>query len=352
MGKDNFMIDGNKLLYHLERLNKWRRGELIAPIFVDLGINNTCNYRCLHCAFDYNHHQNYSLQREPLLRLMRDMGEVGVKSLLIGGTGEPTLNKNLVEAVEVGKASGLDIALTTNGSFLDYEKMLRILPLLTWIRFSILASSEDYYYRLHRPTTGTYYKVFENLEHAVAVKKANQLDTTISILSCVFNHNIDDMEKLIVRVKKIGVDYIMIKPPSISVKNENKIDVNFDFNDIKRLERYSDEKFNVIVRWNFFDDANSEREYTECLGLPFICQIDGNGGVYSCGGFMDDDRFCYGNINETSFKDILRSGRMHEVMEWASKMPEKAKCISLCRQHSINKLLFRLKNPPDHVNFI
>ena len=347
----DFRVDGNKLLFHLPELNKWKRGEFVAPLFIDLGINNICNYRCVHCAFDYNQHKQYFIKREPLLRLMRDMGEAGVKSILVGGTGEPTMNRYFAEAIEEGKRSGLDIALTTNGALLNYEKLERVLPLLTWMRFSMLAVSEEYYNRLHRPNQkNAREKVLENLKSAVEIKRKHGLDVTISVYTCVFDDNVDDMENLVAQVKSLGVDYVMIKPPSVNAKNENEIKVGFNSSKVKHLESYADENFKVLIRWNFFD--NGEREYSECLGLPFIYQIDGNGGVYTCGGFMENDRYCYGNINETSFKDILKGDKIREVMERAMTMPEGENCLSLCRQHSINKLLFNLKHPPEHVNFI
>ncbi len=348
---DKYSLDGHKLLYHLEELNKWQKGEPITPIYIDLGIHNSCNYNCVHCGPGFRKHKNYYIEREPLLQLMKDMGQAGVKSVLIGGTGEPTLNKHLAEAVEVGKANRLDIALTTNGVFLDSEKREKILPLLTWIRFTILAASEEEFYKLHRPAIKCWEQVFENLAGCVDLKRKQNLKTTIGILVCVFDSNISDLENLVIKAKNIGVDYIMIKPPSINIQNQYDIAINFDFDNLKYLEKYSDRKFKVLVRWNTFGDEQ-KKNYKECLGLPFIWQIDGDGGVYACGSFLEDERCSYGNINKISFKEILNSERVQKVMNYFQSMPKKAYCDTYCRPHTINKFLSRLKNPPEHINFI
>lgn len=347
----NLLLDNNKLLYHLKEVNKWSKGEVIAPIYVDLGIHNACNYRCVHCGPGFRGHKTRYIKRDPLLRLMKDMGEVGVKSVLIGGTGEPTLNKYFAEAIEVGASSGLDLALTTNGTLLDNDKISRILPLLKWIRFSILAVSEEEFNRNHKPSKEYSDTVFDNLRRCVDLKRKDNLHTTIGILTCVFDSNIKDLENLVLKAKSIGVDYIMIKPPSLNIRNEDSVSVSFKHDDLEYLESYSSDTFKVVIRWNTFND-NYKKEYGECLGLPFIWQIDGDGGVYACGSFLDDARYCYGNINEMSFKDILKSDRVREVMKWVQSMPERENCDTYCRPHSINKSLWKLKNPPHHVNFI
>jgi len=65
------------------------------------------------------------------------MAKVGVKAIMFGGEGEPLLHKDFVSIVEYTKKCGIDIALTTNGTLLDTTTAKRILPHLSWIKFSI-----------------------------------------------------------------------------------------------------------------------------------------------------------------------------------------------------------------------
>lgn len=374
----NLLIDNHKLLYHENELKKALAGEQIVPIYIDLGIHNACNYRCVHCGPGFRGHGGYYIKREPLLKLMKEMGESGVKSVLIGGTGESSLNTNLVEAIEVGKKYGLDIALTSNGSLLNSDKLERILPHLTWMRFNILATSENYFYKMHSPVNKTgkiREDVINNLKSAVRIKKENDLDVLINVITSVFDQNLKDIENTVRLVKEIGVDYIMIKPPSLNQKNIEEynnfnVTVTKKYESLTELESYSNETFSVYIRWNAFNDEY-EKGYDNCLGLPFIWQIDGDGGVYACGSFLQEERYCYGNINKQSFKEIIKSEHTHNVMKYVTEMPDKKYCDTHCRPHTINKFLWNLKHhpnsdkylseiikqarngiKPDHVNFI
>jgi len=374
----NLLIDNHKLLYHETELKKALVGEPIAPIYVDLGIHNACNYRCVHCGPGFRGHGGLHIKREPLLALMKDMGEAGVKSVLIGGTGEPSLNPYLVESVEIGKKHGLDIALTSNGSLLNKDKLERILPHLTWMRFNILTTSESNFHDMHLPikkSGNVREDVIENLKHAVRIKKENNLDVVINVVTCVFEENLDDIESTVKLVKDIGIDYIMIKPPSLNEKNAEQYDkfnvtVTTKYKSLKELESYSTDTFSVIVRWNAFDDEH-KKEYNKCFGLPYIWQVDGDGGVYACGSFLQEDKYCYGNINEQSFRDIVKSQHTCSVMKYAENMPDFKYCDTHCRPHTINKFLWTLKhhsdgeiflaeaieqtkkrNKPNHINFI
>ena len=48
---DQFLLDGHKLHWHLDRVNQWMRGETIAPLYIDMGITQTCNIHCQYCYY-------------------------------------------------------------------------------------------------------------------------------------------------------------------------------------------------------------------------------------------------------------------------------------------------------------
>ena len=356
---ENLLIDNHKLLYHEKELKNALAGESIVPIYVDLGIHNACNYRCVHCGPGFRGHGGYYIKREPLLKLMKDMGDVGVKSVLIGGTGEPSLNPHLEESVQVGKKYGLDIAVTSNGALLNKNKLNKILPHLTWMRYNILATSKEYFYKSHLPVNkkrNIRQDVIKSLKNAVKIKKVNNLDVLINVVTCVFDENIEDIENTVKCVKEIGVDYIMIKPPSLNKKNPEEYDqfnvtVTNQYKALADLESYSNESFSVFVRWNAFDDEH-KKTYTKCFGLPYIWQIDGDGGVYACGSFLQEDRYCYGNINSQSFIDIVKSQHTCNVMKYVEGMPDIKYCDTHCRPHSINKFLWDLKYHPNGDKYL
>ena len=38
-GQDKFLMDGNKMLWHVDRLEQWKKGEIFAPIDIDAGLS-------------------------------------------------------------------------------------------------------------------------------------------------------------------------------------------------------------------------------------------------------------------------------------------------------------------------
>jgi len=50
---DEFRVDSHKLIYHPERVSQWLNGEIIYPLFCEVGPASACNSRCYFCAFDY-----------------------------------------------------------------------------------------------------------------------------------------------------------------------------------------------------------------------------------------------------------------------------------------------------------
>ena len=121
---DVYRMDGNKMLWHLERVAAWARGERIAPIHIDAGLSKGCNIKCHYCygvtqGNFFRKGAERVFPREALLRYMREAGEVGVRSIALIGEAEPTLNPALYEAIVTGKKAGVDMSVGTNGVLWD-----------------------------------------------------------------------------------------------------------------------------------------------------------------------------------------------------------------------------------------
>ena len=43
------ILDGTKIGWHLDRVEKWQKGERIAPITIDMALTRACNYSCGFC---------------------------------------------------------------------------------------------------------------------------------------------------------------------------------------------------------------------------------------------------------------------------------------------------------------
>jgi len=349
---NKLQVDGHKLIYHLDELQKWLKGEFFYPLHLDIGVSSACNYRCVHCYYDYQDHKSNMLEPRRLIRLISEISEIGVKSIYFASNGEPLMNKALPDAIVCAKRGGIDVAMSTNGVLLDTDTSKIILGNLSWIRVSMLAASRKKYCLLHKASADDYKRVIKNLEQAVYLKQKNKLSTIMGAQMCILPDNGNEVSALAKMVKDIGLNYIAIRPISQNIRNNFKVqrDLIQKFaSQLKKAQELECKDFQVSIRC---DLENERKTYTKCLGLPFISYIAADGGVYACGCFLGENKYFLGSIYKNSFKDIWLSKRRSSVMKRITNNPDFKRCDILCRHHAINKFLDQLINPPIHKNFI
>ena len=43
---DKYLTQQHKLHWHLDRVSDWSKGKAIVPLYIDMGITQTCNIHC------------------------------------------------------------------------------------------------------------------------------------------------------------------------------------------------------------------------------------------------------------------------------------------------------------------
>ncbi len=82
---DKIKIDSHKLIFHPEIVSRWKNGENIYPIELEIGLTNACNHRCIFCAVDYTGYKPTIMDKEVLIRNLEEISEKGVKSIIYAG---------------------------------------------------------------------------------------------------------------------------------------------------------------------------------------------------------------------------------------------------------------------------
>lgn len=350
----NLFLDGHKLIYHLPQVEKWLKGKEIIPIHAEISPTILCNHRCFFCYQDFRE-RKHTLMRDVLLKLLWSFHKVGVKSVLLAGEGEPMVNKYTPEAIIYGSRIGLDMALNSNGVIMARKIAERILPHLTWFRWSIMAATPKIYAKIHGTDPQDLERVKENIRMCVEIKKKHDLKVTLGIQQVLLTENANDVFNTAKLSKELGVDYYVLKPFSYHPQNKyqpaNRLYLTHR-DELKKAETLATNDFTVIIRWATFADEG-RRDYDQCFGLPFLVQVSADGGVYSCCPFFGDKRFLYGNLYQEPFEQILKGWRRKEVMKYViEKINVHKECMTHCRHHNINKFVWQLKHPPEHINFI
>ncbi len=351
---DQIRMDTHKLIFHPQRVAAWMNGENIYPIEVEISPSGACNHRCVFCAVDYIGYTPDFLDKDNLLKNMEQMQRHGLKSVICSGEGEPLLNRNMPDMANGMKSFGLDVAMSSNGALFTKDVAGECLKAFTWIRFSIASMEEESYNAIQRGQAGDFNKVCENLSEAVRVKQEQKLKTTLGVQCLLMKENIGQLAFMAKSLRDMGLDYLTVKPYSQHLHSENHIEIDYSqmLETGKELKTYETEDFKIHFRANAMKKMHQGKCYGICYGLPFMTHIDAKGNVWPCVAHIGQEEYCYGNINEQTFEEIWSGDRRKQAVRKLADMDINKVCREACRLDEINKYLWELKHPGEHVNFI
>jgi MoaA/NifB/PqqE/SkfB family radical SAM enzyme len=365
------VLDGHKMVHHLDRVRAWLRGERIAPITMDVALTRRCNYRCVYCYSKLQDNPGEELTRPVLMDFADDIAEIGVKAVSLVSDGESTCNPHWVDFIRRAKDDGVDVAVGSNGFAVSEEQFQEVLPRLTYFRFNISAAEEGAYCRVHGVSPEAYRRVLSNIRAAVRIKRARSLPVTLGLQMVLTKDCADQVVPLARLGRELGVDYTVIKHCSDSELGELGVDYEWYATVADRLgeaEALSAPGYLVQAKWSKILNRGKKR-YSRCLAIPFMIQFSGSGLVAPCGFLFNERyaRFHIGNIARTRFSELFRSPRYWEVVESLSseEFDARAMCGTNCLQHKVNEFLWDVKTgaididkievpkeKPLHVNFI
>jgi len=362
---DRFKIDGHKLIYHprrvaawLEAHSDWERARSIYPIYVEISPVGYCNHRCTFCALDFLGYQQTRLDEAVLCRSLAEMAQRGVKSVMFAGEGEPLLYKPLPEVLERCGALGLDVALTTNFVPARDETIDVMLRRCRWIKVSINGGTAESYAAIHGCAPRDFERVTDNMRAAVERRRALSSHCTLGAQLLLVDDNRDTAAALAALVRDVGFDYIVIKPYSQHPASLTTRYASTDYSkylDLQlELEALATDEFDVVFRLETMKRAvANEGRYGACGATPFFwAYLKSDGTVWGCSAYLADDRFCYGDLNVSSFHEIWEGERRARSYHHVRDDLDISECRTNCRMDEVNRYLWALVHPSPHVNFI
>ncbi|MDD5679115.1 MAG: radical SAM protein [Kiritimatiellae bacterium] len=369
MKSNNYVLDGTKIAWHQERLDKWKKGERFAPITIDMALTRACNFKCVYCYSQLQKNEGKIITAEVMRRFLDDCAEIGVKAISFVSDGESSISPAYVFSITYGHAKGISMASGTNGYLSTEDVLEKILPCLTYIRFNISAGEPGRFSKIMGVPETWYYRVISNIKKAIAIKKKNNLPVTIGMQMVLMPEFKDQILPLAQLGKQLRPDYLVIK--HCSDDESGALGVNYAgykelYDILKKAESLSDKDYLVKVKWSKIQ-AEGKRSYEKCYGPPFLLQLSGSGLVAPCGCLFNEKykKYHIGNIIDQSFKEIVFSDRYWEVMNElvSPRFNAKTMCGTLCVQHKVNEALDKYKQgditlekplgeAPLHLNFI
>ncbi len=281
-----------------------------------------------------------------------------MKSIMFAGEGEPTLWRHLPEILEHCSKINIDTALTTNMVPFSERNIDAFLRNCTWIKTSINAGTAETYAKIHRTKASDFDHVLNNLKTCTVKRKEKGYSCTIGAQMLLLPENADEVFMLGEKLKEIGVDYFVIKPYSQHLRSITRRYEGVDYRPFlsleEKLQSLKGDGFNVILRVRTMEKLlETERPYDKCYSTPFFwAYIMSDGYVYGCSAYLGDERFCYGNIHISTFKNIWEGEKRKENYYFIANELSIKECRKNCRMDEVNRYLWKLKHPDRHVNFI
>lgn len=346
--------DGHKLQFHPKRVVEWLENGTCGPLHAEVGITNKCNHTCIFCTLNWVNHGRIDIDTEVMLNAIKDMSDLGVKSIYFAGEGEPTLHKDFIKFVNYAAEVGMKVSLSTNGAKFTREVAKQTLPNLSWVRFSVDAGTEKTYAKIHGVSEKEFSKVIKNIEETCKIKKELNCTTDIGVQTLLMPDNIEEIETLAHISKRIKVDNFQVKPCHHHPKSAyNKKLYTFIHDSLEsQLKKLENDDFIVVVRTKSIERLLQDRTYDECHGFHFYALIDAKGNITPCNIFYDNEELIYGNLYKETFKEIWNGKNRLNIIDKITNTCHQHCGEYRCRLDVLNRYLQRVKFPERNDEFI
>lgn len=272
----------NKITFYMDEVENVLNKKHQPPICAEVDPSNYCNNRCSFCCFSQfiNSNQEH-LPLNLFEKFLNEFVTIGGKAITFTGGGEPLMNPDFLKMAGLACKKKVKLGLVTNGTLLHSIKGFE--NLFRFIRISLNAPNEDIYQQIQ----GTYFftKVITNIKDIMKLK--DRPDVGLSVVICDANR--EHIEETVDLGKKLGVDYVQVKP---DIYNDKRVfDVEGETNGIKIISPlHLAEKYGKVP--------------CAIAGLTFI--LNATGDVYYCCVQRGNPDFRLGNIKSLCVSDFVR----------------------------------------------
>ncbi len=332
-----------KFLDEIPRFQAILRGELPPPITVEIDPTNICNHHCVWCIeAEYISSDKNTMKKKHLLRIVREVKELGAKSIVFKGGGEPLVHPAIGDALKLAHELGLRSGIITNG-----ERILAlkdaIIQYATWVRVSIDSGTPEDHEKMHGAKPGAFQKAFDGITEI----SPHVFVGTQFVLN---EENWRGAEEGARKSKQAGAKYIQFK----SVIREQTLDegsVPHIDAAVARARRELDgvDGFRVVGTGT----AKRQPPYRTCKGHQLVMIIGANGNSYACCSTRGQEDYSFGSVYNTSLKEMWTSQQRKDVLGRIDNLECRAGCRarSRLRYDAYNEVFDYLSSNQPHADF-
>lgn len=345
---------------------------LTGPMGVSVDLTRKCTLGCLMCWW-----QSPLLQNQPSLEwtnqemdyelfkaLIKDLKKIQVKTIILGGQGEPLLYSRIMEVIELIKKAGMKLSLITSGAYFNEDRIKAIVELgVDHIDVSLQAATAETYLKLH-PSQNI--DLFDKIKNWMILlsrfkKIFNRTIPTLSTVNVICRLNYREIVKMIEVAKEVGAESVGFKRIDIGPETKGLLLTKEELGELKPLLNEAQKRAaelgirNGLGRYRkYVVDGLTTGVYTADLYSHIPCYVGwrsarilSDGAVIPCCGCDD---LALGNITDSSFITIWYSKeynlfrRQSINIQKDTAIFKRCKCHS-CTDHVMNLAMFKKLHP-------
>lgn len=322
-----------------------RAGEALrpGPWWVQIGIDDRCNYRCAMCwahspLLPSQPHGN-TLPRAEFERLIRDLRELGARRIEVCGSGEPMLHQDALPMIRLVKELGMECVLITNGSRLSEPVCAEFVDMgLDALAVSVHAGTDEAHRAITGAPLGERRRIMQILGHIVRLRDQGQAAVpSVGVIAVLQKANYRELVRLAEEAAELRLDNLEfvslgINPASagLALSPEEGEEATRQVVGADAIMRAVGKGTNAAA----FLGRPRETEWTRrvfqsmpCYIGQFFCRVNANGEVNPCCGCSR----VVGSVTGQSFAQIWRSETYRLFRREALGLPERCEPVAECR---------------------
>ncbi|MFC1754030.1 radical SAM/SPASM domain-containing protein [Thermoproteota archaeon] len=316
-------------------ISRYTRIFLSNPVVCNLYITEMCNLRCSMCDIWKRAEPKKELDFKELKNLLRQLKKMGVKLIGITG-GEPLMKKDILKFVKQAKKMGFIVHINSNTALVNSEKKAEDIINSGLDSFTVSFDGLKKTHDKTRNVKGTFKRAVKGTKLLLKARKKLKKGMRIGTSTVIMKSNLDEIKKLTLMLKDLGVDAIAFQPFTVGLMDDNRAKKKYMITDKKDVR-----KLDSLIKWliklkkdtgiigNSFEFLRLVPNYFSQKGVPscfagyFNIDLDAKGNVYPCIAMKS-----VGNIREHSLKKIWKNKGYASFRKWI--LPKCQKCFIGC----------------------
>ncbi len=281
------------------------------PITMDVEPTTGCNFRCTMCQVSSPGFKAKNMSLDTFEKLIEQNPQL-IK-IKLQGMGEPLVNKNFFEMINICDKNGVFVETVTNGSLLNDKNIEKIINSNSIYKVSISVDGSTKKTFENIRVKSNFDNVINNIKNLSNKIKFHKKDINLRALCLIQKSNFNEFEEILLLCKKLGFDELEYqvqltgwgKSEWEQINQEN--DINFenyeDKNKLKAIiNKYKDKNFKASIAENNILTKDNKCSYP--WHNPYISS---EGKVVPCCMVADPEIITFGDINKYSFNKIWNS---------------------------------------------